>query len=249
MKPYLAFTLFILLFVSRTLAQIRITAPEALKHIGEEVSVCDKVHLMTHAHDSTVLVLGSEHPGEQLIIVIKGFNINSDDYYRGQNVCVFGIVNKRDGKPEIVLTDPEMIIIHKVSILGKKDMGEHQKITSVVLTAPPNAHYFGDSYRPISLNDVDNTDADTIKITEKITSYKVTDDKTLIYVGGVNPNQKLTVVLTGQAKQYLDAMLEIEYKGKDLQSMRVMAIGKITSLEGKPQIVITDPNLFTIIRD
>jgi len=70
-----------------------------------------------------------------------------------------------------------------------------------------------------------------------------------VYLGDINPNQKLKIVLKDGAKQYLDAMLKIEYKGKDLQGMKILAIGKVNFLKGQPEIIITDPNLFTIIEN
>ena len=162
------------------------------------------------------------------------------------------MVANHKGKPEIELTDSEMISVRKVSILGRTGNSEHPKttlrvITKVQLSPPPHAHYFGDGYKAIGLKEVDRESADTIKVTETISDYKETDTIARIDVGGVYPNQKLAVVLKGQAKEYLDAMLQIEYKGKTLPGMRVIAIGKITLLEDKPQIVITNPNLFTIV--
>jgi hypothetical protein len=141
------------------------------------------------------------------------------------------------------------VVLVACRALAQTGINQHQKITHVVLTAPPNAHHFGEGYRAISLKDVEKESTDTIKVYEKISNYKIIDSTAMIYVGGLNPNQKLTVVLKGEAKQYFDAMLEIEFKGKDISGMSVMGIGKITRFENKPQIVVTNPNLFTVISD
>jgi len=122
-----------------------------------------------------------------------------------------------------------------------------QKVVHVVLEAPPNAHHFGDGYNAITLKNIDKANTDTIKITEVISSYKITDTIATVYLGDVSPNQKLKIILKDGAKEYLDAMLKIEYKGKDLPGMKILAIGRINFFEGQPQIIITDPNLFTII--
>jgi hypothetical protein len=255
MKPYLVFIILITFLSYQATAQTPIKAKEASNHIGKHVLVCDTINSIIHidGSDSTLLILGGNDSNTQLTITVKGFTLNPEDYFKGQNPCVAGVIIYDRNKPEIRLTDPEMIFVHKASILGKTGSDERRKITHVMLGPPPNAHYFGERYRSIKLTELTKAGEDTIKITEVVTSYKFMKKSTLIYFGGAYPNQKITIVLKGQAKEYLDAMLKIQYKGTDplqiLNSKKFMAIGKVTQLKGKPQIVITSPNLFTIIPD
>jgi hypothetical protein len=151
------------------------------------------------------------------------------------------------------VTDPEMISVHKSYTLGSDGHGKVTtlEITKVQLRPPPGAHYFGEQYRAINLLDVDKEKSDTIKITEKIYSYKLADDSVRIDFGGAFPNQKLTIILKGDAKKYLDAMLEFQYKSNDpahiLNGKKFMAIGKVTYFKSQPQIIIESPGLFTIL--
>ncbi|WP_426671310.1 hypothetical protein ACPPVU_08745 [Mucilaginibacter sp. McL0603] len=256
MKPYHLFACFLMLLVYKTSAQTQIKAAEASKYIGEKVFVCDTLYKIERAGDSsqTSLILGGNQSSSKLTVIVKGFALNTGDYSKGSYVCVAGLVTSQGGNPDIEVTNDEMITVRKSYILGSNRNQKTTRITTKVqLTAPPGAHYFGERYRAIDLTDVDKKESDTIKITEKIYSYKLAADSARIDFGGTYPNQKLTIILKGDAKKYLDAMLEIKYKSNDpshiLNNKKFMAIGKVTYFRDRPQIVITDPNLFTIISD
>ena len=135
--------------------------------------------------------------------------------------------------------------------IRKVDTTKRIKITKVVLSPPPNAHYFGEGYGLRSLTEIDHERTDTIKIKENIRDYQLMDKEILMYFGDNYPSQKLTVVLKGQAKLYLDAILKIQFKGKDtlnvLNGKKLLCIGKVSRFKGKLRIIITNPNLFAIV--
>ena len=135
--------------------------------------------------------------------------------------------------------------------IRKVDTAKRKKITKVVLSPPPNAHYFGERYNLISLTAIDQASIDTIKIIENIQDYQLMDKEILIDFGDRYPNQKLTVVLKGRAKLYLDAILKIQFKGNDtlhvLNGKKLLGIGKVSHFKERLQIVITNPNLFAIV--
>ena len=131
------------------------------------------------------------------------------------------------------------------------DTVKHVKITRVVLSAPPGAHFFGEGFRLVSLSAIEQTGSDTIKIKETIQYYKLSDKEAIFYFGDNYPNQKLTVLIKGQAKLLLDAILVTHYHNGDsaivLNGKKLFAYGRVSHLMGKPRIVIKNPDLFVIV--
>ena len=105
-----------LLISVNCLAQTRIEAKDAAKHLNEEVSICDKVFggKFFTSSSLTLLDIGGNHPNEFLTVVIKAedrkkFTSAPEDFYKGKNVCVTGKIIDFKGKPEIIITDPEQL--------------------------------------------------------------------------------------------------------------------------------------------
>jgi hypothetical protein len=101
-------------------AQTKISIDEASKHIGEVVTICDKVYssrfLENAATQPTLLNLGGAFPNHKLTILInakdrKNFAGKPEETYANKTVCVTGKLVDYKGKPEIVVTkDSELII-------------------------------------------------------------------------------------------------------------------------------------------
>jgi len=95
-----------------------IPAKEAAKHIGEEVTICDKIFSgkFLAGPGLTLLDVGGSHPNEALSLVIKGddrkkFSTAPEDKFKGQQVCITGKLIDYKGKPEIMITDTVQIKI------------------------------------------------------------------------------------------------------------------------------------------
>jgi hypothetical protein len=116
MKKTILFASIIALFSFRASAQTAISAKDAAKHIGEKVTICDKIW-STKFFDSsnmTLLDMGGYNPNQLLTIVIKGedrgkFKGKPEDNYKGHNVCITGTLVDFKGKPEIVVTSPDQL--------------------------------------------------------------------------------------------------------------------------------------------
>jgi hypothetical protein len=74
-----------------------------------------------------------------------------------------------------------------------------------------------------------------VQVSAKVYGYKALDNLTLVNLGAAYPDQLLTVVLRGEAK---DA-----YQGLDGQTITVT--GTVVSYKDKPEIVVTDPKMIT----
>jgi micrococcal nuclease len=96
--------------------QTKISAKEAASHIGETVTVCDKVYStkLIDGSNMTLLNLGDYYPKQLLTVVIKGkdrskFKDAPETYFKGKNVCVTGKIVDYKGNPEVVVNEPSAI--------------------------------------------------------------------------------------------------------------------------------------------
>lgn len=94
-----------------------LTAAEAKNHIGEQSTVCGKVMSAHYAETTrgrpTFLNFDEPYPNQIFTVVIWGTDRskfdNPETAYRGQSVCVSGIISSYRGVPEIVIRDKTQI--------------------------------------------------------------------------------------------------------------------------------------------
>ena len=261
MKPRLLVLIVAALFSCGVSAQRVIPATEISKHTGDTITTCATVVAFTVIHETNISFLepGGYGPGQTFMVIIPGadpgeFKQLSDTSLIGKLICITGKVTEFNRKPAIVVYHPKMTWVNQIAMLGGTDSSIHQhvKITNVVLAPPSNAQRFGEQYRSVSLAEISkNTTRDTISIVEAISGYKLTHNTAYIYFGAAYPNQKLTILLKGEAKQYFDAVLKIEYKGSDslhvLDGKEFIGIGKITVFKRAPRMVIDNPSLLAVV--
>jgi len=75
-----------------------------------------------------------------------------------------------------------------------------------------------------------------IAVTGKVYSSRAMGEMTLVNVGAAYPNQLLTVVLRGEAKD----------KFTDLEGKTITVTGKLVNYKSKPEIVVADPRQLKI---
>lgn len=95
-------------------AQTIIPAKDALKHVGQKVTICDKVYDEDLKAFVIVLYLGGDHPNQLMTVTCRAADKNKskhfDTPYKGKDICVTGVItNGHDGKPVIKVSDPEQI--------------------------------------------------------------------------------------------------------------------------------------------
>jgi len=95
-------------------AQTIIPAKDALKHVGQKVTICDKVYDEDLKAFVIVLYLGGDHPNQLMTVNCRATGKNRskhfDTPYKGKEICVTGVITKdRDGKPVIKVSDPAQI--------------------------------------------------------------------------------------------------------------------------------------------
>ncbi|MFI5162587.1 MAG: hypothetical protein ACHQHN_15015 [Sphingobacteriales bacterium] len=121
MKNLFIAALSILMFCSIASAQTKIAAKDASKHIGDTVTISDKIYSTKLIENTNMVLLdmGGSHPKQLLTIVIKGedrnkFSNKPEEYYKGRNVNVTGVLINYNGKPEIIISSPENLKVELV---------------------------------------------------------------------------------------------------------------------------------------
>jgi hypothetical protein len=90
-----------------------------------------------------------------------------------------------------------------------------------------------DAPKTINIQDAAQHYNEYVQISAKVYGYKTLENMTLVNLGAAYPDQLLTVVLKGEAKDF--------YKGLDGQTISVT--GKVVSYKDKPEVVVTDPKM------
>jgi micrococcal nuclease len=114
-------TLFLVLILlalkSKAFGQIKVSPDDAARHIGETVTICEKVYSTKIIKSNMALLnLGGYYPNQKITIVIRGYNRSKfpqkpEVVYKNQKVCVTGQVKEYKGKPEIEINGPTEIEI------------------------------------------------------------------------------------------------------------------------------------------
>lgn len=99
-------------------AQTKITTAEAPKHIGDSVTVWDKVfggrYFENGKDQPTLLNMGAAYPESPFTMVIYGenrklFKTAPEEMFNGKSICVTGVIRNFKGKPQIVVTKLEQV--------------------------------------------------------------------------------------------------------------------------------------------
>ena len=112
MKKILILTSLIAVFSISASAQTLIAAKDAGKHIGETVTIYDKIFgSELTSSNITYLYMGGHYPDQQLIVIIKAVNKSKfkghpDVDYKGKDFCVTGKLISYHMKPALFVDEP-----------------------------------------------------------------------------------------------------------------------------------------------
>ena len=111
-----ALTLILLVsFFKTASSQTTIQASEANMHIGDSVTVIEKVYGAILLKSGLALLnIGGDHPNQPLVLMIKApdrtkFSFKPEVQLKGKYILVSGKLVDYKGKPQIVITDPKQI--------------------------------------------------------------------------------------------------------------------------------------------
>lgn len=120
LRSLLSFVL--VLTIGAATGQSVVPAKDAAKHIGEKVTICDKVYggrFFENSKDQPTLInMGDAYPNNPFTFVVYGedrkkFAWKPEEYLINKDVCVTGEVKDYRGKPQIVVSDTAQVVIKK----------------------------------------------------------------------------------------------------------------------------------------
>jgi hypothetical protein len=88
-----------------------IAVQDAAQHYNEYVRCCAKVYGVKVLENLTLVNLGGAYPDQPLTIVLRDAARDMGPALDGKRICVTGTVVSYRDKPEIVVTDPKMIVV------------------------------------------------------------------------------------------------------------------------------------------
>lgn len=114
---------------------IRIEASEAAHHIGEFAEVCGQVastaYLASVGGRPTFLNLERPYPDQLFTVVIWGsnrerFDGRPENIYDGKSICVTGKIVEHKGTPQIVVEDPDQMVI--MTPVGGSELRDFERV-------------------------------------------------------------------------------------------------------------------------
>jgi micrococcal nuclease len=121
----------LLTMASSASAQV-ITAEQAAQHVGSVETVCGVVASAKYATSTrgqpTFLNLDRPYPNQIFTVVIWGadrakFHAPPETAFKGQAICVSGMVSAYHGKPETVVSNPTAIRVQSAPIPKQPSQG------------------------------------------------------------------------------------------------------------------------------
>ena len=100
--------------------QTTVKLEDILNHVGDSVSVCGKIisgrYLQGNDKRPTLLNVGAPYPNQLLTVVIYGadrqnFEEAPENFYKEKEVCISGVVELYNNKPQIVVRNKNQLII------------------------------------------------------------------------------------------------------------------------------------------
>jgi hypothetical protein len=96
---------------SATSSAKTIAVQDAGQHYNETVKCCAKVYGVKTLESLTLVNLGAAYPNQPLTVVLRDNARDLGPNLDGKTICVTGKVIAYRDKPEIVVTDPKMIVV------------------------------------------------------------------------------------------------------------------------------------------
>ena len=114
---------------------LQITASETAQHVGEYAEVCGRVasaaHIAAVKGQPTFLNFERPYPDNLFTVVIWGscrslFDGRPENMFDGKSVCVTGRIVEYQGKPQIVVENPDQIVVE--SPVGGGELRDLEKV-------------------------------------------------------------------------------------------------------------------------
>lgn len=118
----IVFILALIVTSSITYGQTEIKLEDVKKYMNDSVKVCGKVFSTRFLESSngapTLINLGGAYPNELLTVVIFGenrgkFKDKPEEAWKEKTICITGRIVEYRGKPQIVVSKPEQVVVQQ----------------------------------------------------------------------------------------------------------------------------------------
>lgn len=122
MKPLLISLLTLIICNSKVNAQVLIKIEDINNHIGDTVKICNKIYggkYYNRLQGSPIYIyVGNDYPNNLLAIMItkndrENFENSPEMMYACKDVCITGKLQLEKGKPILIVSKAEQIVIQK----------------------------------------------------------------------------------------------------------------------------------------
>ena len=232
-----------------------IPAEQAQQHIGETATICglvaSGVYIDSPGRERTYLNFDHPYPNQTFAVVIPGsaraqFKEPPETLFKGQTVCVTGLITDHRGKPEITVEDPSQITTQGETTNTKETSENSGPSIPAPRTPnePPHAVPAAPSPGIASANAQQHV-GETATVCGLVASTRYFQsrgpERTYLNFDHPYPNQTFTVVIPGSARAQFKEPPETLFRGKT-----VCVTGQIVDFRGKPEIEVQKPSQIVI---
>ena len=227
-----------------------ITAEQAQEHIGEINTVCGLVasaqYLDSWASKPTFLNFDRPYPYQSFAVRIPNssraaFSEPPEVLFNGKTICVTGMIENHDGRPEIVVEDPAQVVIQQtMSTTPGGPAGNASR-----KTPPPPAP--GATMKRITSVESQQHIGETATVCGLVASARGFESpdggRSYLNFDRPFPNQTFAVMIEGANRAKFNSPPDVLFNGKN-----ICVTGSIVNYRGKPEIVVEDPSQIVVQR-
>ena len=225
-----------------------ITAEQAQEHIGEIDTVCGLVasadYLDSWASKPTFLNFDRPYPNQSFAVRIPDssratFSEPPEVLFNGKTICVTGMIEDHEGRPEMVVEDPSQIIIQQTMATTSVGPGANTSRK----TPPPPAR--GATVKRITSIESQQHIGETATVCGLVASARGFESpdggRSYLNFDRPFPNQTFAVMIEGANRAKFKTPPDLLFNGKN-----ICVTGSIVNYRGKPEIVVEDPSQIVV---
>jgi len=230
-----------------------ITAEQAQDHIGETNTVCGLVasarYMDSQPARPTFLNFDHPYPEQTFSVMIPdlsraAFNEPPEVLFNGKTVCVTGLIVDRRGKPQIVVEDPDQIVIQEAVPATASEA--FTKVITNTNQKPPAPAPSSATLKVVPSAQAQQHIGESATVCGLVASARYFESRegggrSYLNFDQPYPNHTLTVMIAAPNRAKFSKPPEALFSGKT-----VCVTGRIVDYRGKPEIVVENPSQIAI---
>jgi DNA/RNA endonuclease YhcR with UshA esterase domain len=220
-----------------------ITAEQARQHIGEVNTVCGLVasaqYMDSWASRPTFLNFDRPYPNQSFLVRIPissraAFSEPPEVLFSGKDICVTGVIEDHNGRPEMIVEDPSQILIQQTTATSpggpvgstrrKTPLPSAPGATVKRITSMESQQHIGES-------------ATVCGLVASARGFESTDGgRSYLNFDRPFPDQTFAVMIEGANRAKFKSPPDLLFNGKT-----ICVTGSIVNYRGRPEIIVEDP--------